>query len=515
MIQVYEYYISHHLGKGFESIFGGVTCLPGCFCMYRLKARKGQDDWVPILTKPEIVKEYSQNIVDTLHQKNLLLLGEDRFLTTLMLRNFPHRKMMFTPHAVCKTVVPDEFKVLLSQRRRWINSTIHNLLELVLVRNLCGTFCFSMQFVIFMDLIGTLVLPVAMILTVVLVISIIKTQITSFVLAVPLILLILVLFSPGLLILLTTRKWVYVMWMGVYLCALPIWNFVLPVYAYWHFDDFSWGETRKVTGETKGEDHSKKEGAFDPSKIPMQRWEYYEKHRIRMAKRMDRKRRTQAAVASGMAHPVLQDVIQDEQRLLHNPSPTNSEAGSKYSLDGSEFGPAQTVWESREGTGRAISGYYPNFVPPTEDPGQSGSGGRAVSGYYPTFSPPTEDPGMSPPSSNRPLSPVLQHSGYRSPQMPARPSVSGPGPLRNHYTQIGSPPMSQAMMSPPLRNQQRYIPPQGQGSSPLNSPPHSRYSPISPTSSSPTPPLHQNTNSRPTSPQEYFPSQPRSPSERF
>ncbi|RUS19780.1 chitin synthase-domain-containing protein [Endogone sp. FLAS-F59071] len=504
MIQVYEYYISHHLGKGFESIFGGVTCLPGCFCMYRLKARKSYDDWVPILTKPEIVHEYSQNTVDTLHQKNLLLLGEDRFLTTLMLRNFPHRKMMFTPHAVCKTVVPDEFKVLLSQRRRWINSTIHNLLELVLVRNLCGTFCFSMQFVIFMDLIGTLVLPVAMILTVVLVISIIKTHITSFVLAVPLILLLLVLFSPGLLILLTTRKWVYVMWMGVYLCALPIWNFVLPVYAYWHFDDFSWGETRKVTGETKGDDHGKKEGAFDASKIPMQRWEYYEKHRIRMAKRMDRKRRTQAAVANGMAHPVLQDVIQDEQRLLHNPSPSNSEVGSKYSMDGSEFGPPQTVWESREGTGRAISGYYPNFVPPTEDPGQPGSGGRAISGYYPSFSPPTEDPepirGMSPTQSTRSLSPLIQQPGYHSPPMPSRPPVSGPGPMRSHYTQIGSPPMSQPMMSPPMRNQQRNIPPQGgpQGpvqsprSPPPNSPPHGQgYSPVSPTS-----------------PQEYFPRSP-------
>ncbi|CAG8477057.1 5840_t:CDS:10 [Funneliformis mosseae] len=164
-IQVFEYYISHHLGKGFESVFGGVTCLPGCFCMYRLKARKGDDDWVPIITKPEIVQEYSQNTVNTLHQKNLLLLGEDRFLTTLMLRNFPQRKMTFCPQAVCKTVVPDEFKVLLSQRRRWINSTIHNLMELVLVRNLCGTFCFSMQFVVFMELMGTVVLPVAIMLT--------------------------------------------------------------------------------------------------------------------------------------------------------------------------------------------------------------------------------------------------------------------------------------------------------------------------------------------------------------
>ncbi|KAJ3353007.1 hypothetical protein HDU83_007381 [Entophlyctis luteolus] len=35
VIQVYEYYISHHLAKAFESLFGSVTCLPGCFCMVK------------------------------------------------------------------------------------------------------------------------------------------------------------------------------------------------------------------------------------------------------------------------------------------------------------------------------------------------------------------------------------------------------------------------------------------------------------------------------------------------
>ncbi|KAI8331883.1 chitin synthase-domain-containing protein [Chlamydoabsidia padenii] len=290
-IQVYEYFISHHMAKGFEAVFGGVTCLPGCFSMYRLKARKGDGDWIPIITKPEIVQEYSSNTIDTLHQKNLLLLGEDRFLTTLMLRNFPFRKMVFTPQAICKTIVPDEFKVLLSQRRRWINSTIHNLFELVLVRNLCGTFCFSMQFVVMMDLVGTLTLPVAIVLTVVLIINMARTQITDFSTAVPLVLLIIVLFSPAFLILITTRKWVYLMWMGVYLLALPVWNFVLPVYSFWHFDDFSWGETRKVEGETKGDDHSKAEGQFDPSKIPLKRWEEYERKRVRADKRRERKLR--------------------------------------------------------------------------------------------------------------------------------------------------------------------------------------------------------------------------------
>ncbi|CAI2163043.1 10104_t:CDS:2 [Funneliformis geosporum] len=289
-IQVFEYYISHHLGKGFESVFGGVTCLPGCFCMYRLKARKGDDDWVPIITKPEIVQEYSQNAVESLHQKNLLLLGEDRFLSTLMLRNFPHRKMMFCPQAVCKTVVPDDFKVLLSQRRRWINSTIHNLLELVLVRNLCGTFCFSMQFVVFMELIGTVVLPVAILLTYALIVSIILKPPTNFSEAIPLMMLGFVLGLPAILILFTTRKLVYIAWMFIYLLALPVWNLILPTYAYWHFDDFSWGETRKVEGEAKGDDHGKKEGEFDASKVPLKRWEDWERTRIRRMKRQERQR---------------------------------------------------------------------------------------------------------------------------------------------------------------------------------------------------------------------------------
>ena len=167
MIQVFEYFISHHQAKSFESVFGGVTCLPGCFSMYRIKSPKGgQNYWVPILANPDIVEHYSENVVETLHDKNLLLLGEDRFLSTLMLRTFPKRKQIFVPQAVCKTQVPETFKVLLSQRRRWINSTIHNLFELVLVRDLCGTFCFSMQFVVFIDLVGTLVLPVAIMFTV-------------------------------------------------------------------------------------------------------------------------------------------------------------------------------------------------------------------------------------------------------------------------------------------------------------------------------------------------------------
>ena len=264
--------------KGFESVFGGVTCLPGCFSIYRIKAPKGSSGyWVPILANPDICEHYSENVVDTLHKKNLLLLGEDRYLSTLMLRTFPKRKMVFCPQAVCKTIVPDTFRVLLSQRRRWINSTVHNLSELVLVRDLCGTFCFSMQFVVGMELIGTLVLPAAIAFTIYLcIVACIPSMPTP---TLSLILLAFILGLPGLLIVITSRKLVYVGWMLIYLCSLPIWNFVLPAYAFWHFDDFSWGETRKIEGEKVETAHGDKEGVFDSSHIVMKRWVEFERER--------------------------------------------------------------------------------------------------------------------------------------------------------------------------------------------------------------------------------------------
>jgi chitin synthase len=229
MIQVFEYFISHHYTKSFESVFGGVTCLPGCFCMYRIKAPKGPDGyWVPILANPDVVERYSMNIVDSLHRKNLLLLGEDRYLSTLMLKTFSQRKQVFVPQAKCKTVVPTEFKVLLDQRRRWINSTIHNLLELLLVRDLCGVFCISMQFVVFIELMGTVTLPAALVFTIYLFIS---ATVNSELPIIPITLLTLILGIPAVLIVVTGHKWVYLGWMFVYLLSLPVWNFILPLNA--------------------------------------------------------------------------------------------------------------------------------------------------------------------------------------------------------------------------------------------------------------------------------------------
>lgn len=69
----------------------------------------------------------------------------------------------------------------------------------------------------------------------------------------------------------------------VYLLSLPIWNFVLPLYSFWHFDDFSWGETRKVANQKRKsvQDHGDAEGVFESGSIIMRKWEEWEKERLK------------------------------------------------------------------------------------------------------------------------------------------------------------------------------------------------------------------------------------------
>ncbi|KAI8376017.1 chitin synthase-domain-containing protein [Radiomyces spectabilis] len=271
MIQVYEYYISHFLAKAFESLFGSVTCLPGCFCMYRVRSPQKHQ---PLLVSNQVINDYAENRVHTLHQKNLLHLGEDRYLTTLILKHFPTYKTKFTADACCLTNAPETWSVLLSQRRRWINSTIHNLGELVFLPQLCGFCCFSMRFVVILDLLSTLAMP-----AVVCYLGYLIYRLVSDAGQVPMISIITLCGVYGLqaIIFIIRRKWEHIGWMIVYILAIPLFSFFIPIYSFWHFDDFSWGNTRLVVGE----DGQKKalpvdEGHFDPKTIPLKKWNDHE-----------------------------------------------------------------------------------------------------------------------------------------------------------------------------------------------------------------------------------------------
>ncbi|KNE73155.1 hypothetical protein AMAG_17354 [Allomyces macrogynus ATCC 38327] len=272
MIQVYEYYISHHLAKAFESLFGSVTCLPGCFCMYKLYSTRN-DKRTPLVIAPQIIQDYSEPNVDTLHKKNLLMLGEDRYLTTLLLKHFPEYKMKFTPDSWCLTIVPEKFSILLSQRRRWINSTIHNLFELTTVSDLCGCLIFSMRFVVLLDLFATLVMP-ASVGYLAYMLYLVAQDSEAHKQA-----LILVGVTYGLqaVIFLIKRQWQHIGWMIIHIIAMPVFYMYIPLYSFWHFDDFSWGATRRIEGDSGKGGHEGDNDQFDPATIPTAKWDDYKR----------------------------------------------------------------------------------------------------------------------------------------------------------------------------------------------------------------------------------------------
>ncbi|KAJ6160841.1 Chitin synthase 8 [Penicillium chermesinum] len=251
MIQVYEYYISHNLIKAFESLFGSVTCLPGCFTMYRIRS---PETGKPLFVSREVVEAYSEIRVDTLHMKNLLHLGEDRYLTTLLLKNHPKykTKYIFRAHAwtVALRVSPFSCPSVL-----------------------CGFCCFSMRFIVFVDLLSTIIQPVTVAYIIYLIVWIVRSPDiipwTSFILLG-------VIYGLQAFIFIVRRKWEMIGWMVIYILAIPVFSLALPLYSFWHMDDFSWGNTRIITGEKGRKVVISDEGKFDPNSIPKKRWEDYQ-----------------------------------------------------------------------------------------------------------------------------------------------------------------------------------------------------------------------------------------------
>ncbi|KAJ3127640.1 hypothetical protein HK100_009642 [Physocladia obscura] len=368
MIQVYEYFISHHLAKAFESLFGSVTCLPGCFCMYRVRTPTKN---IPLLVSQAVVDGYSENDVETLHMKNLLHLGEDRYLTTLMMKHFPKYKLTFTADAQCKTSVPDRWAVLLSQRRRWINSTVHNLIELVSLPQLCGFCCFSMRFIVFFDLISTAVQPASIIYIGYLIYSVIATN-NKF----PLISVVMIAAIYGLqvIIFLIRREWAQIAWMLLYIMATPVFAFYVPLYAFWHFDDFSWGNTRVVVGDKGKKILAADVVPFDPTSIPRRRWADFEKeafekpggsHNGAPSIYSDSGR---GRVASGLTL----SQYQQQQRLSFVPPPASTFGGASTMYPASAYGVPAGYMAANPG-GAAVMSYQqggmPGAVPSGMPPG--------------------------------------------------------------------------------------------------------------------------------------------------
>ena len=77
-------------------------------------------------------------------------------------------------------------------------------------------------------------------------------------------------------IFLIKRQWQHIGWMIIYIMAYPIYSFILPIYSFWNQDNFSWGSTRIVLGESGDKQIiAVEDEGFDPKSIPLQAWDEY------------------------------------------------------------------------------------------------------------------------------------------------------------------------------------------------------------------------------------------------
>ena len=108
-MQDVRYYVAFRVMKAAESVFGAVTCCPGCFSAYRRTCMlEVLEPWL---------KQRFLGVQATF--------GDDRSLTNFLLRKY---RVIYVADAVCTTIVPEHHMRFLKQQLRWKKSWLRECL---------------------------------------------------------------------------------------------------------------------------------------------------------------------------------------------------------------------------------------------------------------------------------------------------------------------------------------------------------------------------------------------------
>ncbi|KAL8563825.1 hypothetical protein ACOMHN_061949 [Nucella lapillus] len=116
--QMFEYAIGHWMQKATEHVLGCVLCSPGCFSLFRGSALMDDNvmrKYAILPTEPSHYLQYDQ--------------GEDRWLCTLLLQQ--GYRVDYAAAADAWTYAPEGFNEFFNQRRRWMPSTLANIMDLL------------------------------------------------------------------------------------------------------------------------------------------------------------------------------------------------------------------------------------------------------------------------------------------------------------------------------------------------------------------------------------------------
>lgn len=109
-MQDVRYYFSYKIMKAAESIFGTVSCLPGCFSAYRR---------VCVLA---VLENWMNATVMGTHGNY----ADDRSLTNRILKNY---KIIYDDKALATTIAPESWKQYTRQQARWMRSYLREIIR--------------------------------------------------------------------------------------------------------------------------------------------------------------------------------------------------------------------------------------------------------------------------------------------------------------------------------------------------------------------------------------------------
>ncbi|XP_044753771.1 chitin synthase chs-2-like isoform X2 [Coccinella septempunctata] len=116
--QVFEYAVGHWLQKATEHVVGCVLCSPGCFSLFRAE----------VLMQDRVMKKYT-SIANLARHRVQYDQGEDRWLCTLILQ--AGYRVEYSAASDSYTHCPEGFNEFYNQRRRWIPSTMANIIDVL------------------------------------------------------------------------------------------------------------------------------------------------------------------------------------------------------------------------------------------------------------------------------------------------------------------------------------------------------------------------------------------------
>ncbi|ORX61579.1 hypothetical protein DM01DRAFT_1332180 [Hesseltinella vesiculosa] len=185
----------------------------------------------PYCIHPTVLRGFAMPEPDTMHMKNVLLLGEDQYFGTVLLRSFPRHHLGFEPEAVGYATIPTRFWALQALQMRTIRASFHNQLEMIRVSGQLGFAPWFLSVTKIADMI--LSLPIMVYLYGVFVRCFLKRGLAYYIISWSFT----GLFVLQVLYFLLRRQFKYVLWFFIY-CTLGVPLFVIwfPLAALWTSD---------------------------------------------------------------------------------------------------------------------------------------------------------------------------------------------------------------------------------------------------------------------------------------